>query len=187
MTEKAFKEQAWRGKIGGLDDAEVGSYLNEGVLARLAVIDADGYPYVNPVWFEWDAEEGIFWVIARKKSRWAEYMKNNPKVGMTIDDDRKPLRKVMVQGDAEVVEEEPVEAGAEVEGAAAPAVEVVDLEVAAGGGDAHAVAEPPGAVETEHRHRAGRLARLFDFDRRSALDDDEPGDRGRDVDPGDRK
>ncbi len=105
MTEKAFKEQAWRGKIGGLDDAEVGSFLNEGVLARLAVIDADGYPYVNPVWFEWDAEEGIFWVIARKKSRWAEYMKNNPKVGMTIDDDRKPLRKVMVQGDAKVVEE----------------------------------------------------------------------------------
>lgn len=105
MTEKAFKEQAWRGKIGGLDDAEVRAFLNEGVLARLAVVDADGFPYVNPVWFEWDPDEGIFWVIARKKSRWAEYMKNNPKVGMTIDDDRKPLRKVMIQGNAEVVEE----------------------------------------------------------------------------------
>ncbi|MEZ4499257.1 MAG: pyridoxamine 5'-phosphate oxidase family protein [Thermomicrobiales bacterium] len=105
MTEKAFKEQTWRGKIGSLDDDEVIAFLNEGVLARLAVVDGDGFPYVNPVWFEWVPEEGIFWIIARKKSRWAEYMKNNPTAGLTIDDDRKPLRKVMVQGLAEVVEE----------------------------------------------------------------------------------
>lgn len=105
MTEKAFKEQTWRGKIGTLEEEELSSFLNEGILARLAVIDEEGFPYVNPVWFEWEPEEGIFWVIARKKSRWAEYMKKNPKVGLTIDDNRTPLRKVMAQGNAAVIEE----------------------------------------------------------------------------------
>jgi len=98
-------DQRWRGKIGRMAIAEVDGFLSEGVLARLATLDDNGFPYIVPVWFEWDAEEGIFWVIARKKSQWAILLKNNPKVGLSIDDDRKPYRKVTVQGHAEVTEE----------------------------------------------------------------------------------
>ena len=54
-----------------------------------------------PVWFEWEPENGTFWVIARKKSQWAAVHENNPKVGMTIDDDAHRCRKVTVQGIAE--------------------------------------------------------------------------------------
>jgi PPOX class probable F420-dependent enzyme len=104
-TETAKKDQTWRGKIGGMAIAEVDGFLSEGVLARLAAIDSKGFPYIVPVWFEWEPDEGIFWVVARKKSQWATYLKDNPKVGLTIDDDEKPYRKVTVQGIAEVIEE----------------------------------------------------------------------------------
>jgi PPOX class probable F420-dependent enzyme len=104
-TETTGKDQSWRGKIGGMAIAEVDGFLSEGILARLAAIDDQGFPYIVPVWFEWEPDEGIFWVVARKKSQWATFLKNNPKVGITIDDDEKPYRKVTVQGTAEVIEE----------------------------------------------------------------------------------
>lgn len=98
-------DQSWRGKIGGMAVEEVDSFLSEGILARLATIDQDGFPHIVPVWFEWETESGTFWVIARKKSKWAKHLQENPRVGLSIDDDQKPYRKVTVQGTAEVVEQ----------------------------------------------------------------------------------
>jgi PPOX class probable F420-dependent enzyme len=99
------KDQSWRGKIGGMAVAEVDAFLAEGILARLAVIDEQGMPYIVPVWFEWEPEEGIIWVVARQKSQWASLLRDNPKVALSIDDDRRPYRKVTVQGHAELIEE----------------------------------------------------------------------------------
>jgi hypothetical protein len=48
-------------------------------------MDGDGWPYVVPVWFEWDANDGVFWIIPREKSAWARYMANDPRVALTID------------------------------------------------------------------------------------------------------
>ncbi|CAN5476675.1 hypothetical protein BH23CHL4_BH23CHL4_23500 [soil metagenome] len=104
-VDNAQKDQSWRGKIGSMAVAEVDSFLAGAVLARLATIDEQGFPYIVPVWFEWDSEEGIFWVIARQKSQWATLLKHYSKVALSIDDDRKPYRKVTVQGNAELVEE----------------------------------------------------------------------------------
>ncbi len=103
--EAAETTQSWRGKIGGMAIAEVDDFLSEGVLARLSAIDESGFPYIVPIWFEWQSDEGTFWVIARKKSKWASLLASNPKVGLSIDDDQKPYRKVTVQGLAELVEE----------------------------------------------------------------------------------
>ncbi len=105
MTEQESVKVDWRGKIGGMDPDEVTEFLNLGLLTRLATLDADGYPYIVPVWHEWDPEEGVFWIIAREKSRWAKMMIDNPKVAMSIDEDKSPLRKVFVQGLVETVEE----------------------------------------------------------------------------------
>jgi general stress protein 26 len=99
------KDQSWRGKIGGMAVAEVDQFLHEGVLARLATVDDEGFPYIVPIWYEWEPEEGIFWVIARQKSKWATLLLDHPKVGLSIDEDVKPLRKVTVRGIAELVEE----------------------------------------------------------------------------------
>lgn len=98
-------DQSWRGKIGEMSEQELNAFLARGVLCRLAVLDEKGWPYVQPVWFQWDQEEGVFWIVARKKSAWAQHMLRDERVALTIDEDEKPLRKVSVQGRAELVEE----------------------------------------------------------------------------------
>lgn len=97
--------QAWRGKVGELSEEELDAFLGRGVLCRLAVLNEQGWPYVQPVWFAWDPAERVFWIVARKKSVWAAYMKRDGRVALTIDEEERPYRKVFVQGLAEVVEE----------------------------------------------------------------------------------
>jgi PPOX class probable F420-dependent enzyme len=94
----------WRVKVGGMERAEMDDLLAQGIVCRLAVLDEAGWPYVVPVWFEWDPEEGIFWIVPRKRSAWAAYMTRDPRVALTIDTSDAPYRKVVVQGTAEVVE-----------------------------------------------------------------------------------
>jgi PPOX class probable F420-dependent enzyme len=101
----AGKDETWRGKIGEMSEQELNEFLGRGVLCRLAVLDEKGWPYVQPVWFQWDQDERVFWIVARKKSAWAQHMLRDNRVGLTIDEDEKPLRKVSVQGRAELVEE----------------------------------------------------------------------------------
>jgi PPOX class probable F420-dependent enzyme len=97
--------EGWRGKIGLMDQREMDEFLNGGNLARLAVLDSAGWPYVQPVWYQWEPSEGIFWIVARKKSAWAAFMKRDGRVALTIDGETRPYRKVALQGSAEVIEE----------------------------------------------------------------------------------
>ena len=95
-------DESWRGRIGALDANEMQSFLEEGRLARLACIDDMGWPYVVPCWHEWDGSS--FWVVARKRSRWASYLAEDPRCAITIDEDA-GQRKVVAQTRAAVVEE----------------------------------------------------------------------------------
>ena len=61
-----MSEDSWRGKVGALARDEVDEFLAEGRIARLGCLDADGWPYVVPVWHEWDGS--AFWVVARRRS-----------------------------------------------------------------------------------------------------------------------
>jgi PPOX class probable F420-dependent enzyme len=97
--------ESWRGKIGLMSDEERDEFLAGSTLARLAVLDENGWPYVQPVWYHWEPSEGVFYIVARKKSAWAEFMKRDPKVALTIDGETRPYKKVSVQGTAEVIEE----------------------------------------------------------------------------------
>ena len=101
----AAEKESWRGKVGLMTDEERDEFLAGNTLARLAVLDENGWPYVQPVWYQWEPNEGSFWIIARKKSAWAAFMKNDGRVSITIDGEMKPYKKVFVQGRAEVVEE----------------------------------------------------------------------------------
>ena len=101
----AEQNESWRGKIGKLEKSELDDFLKEGIVCRVATLDASGWPYVVPAWFEWEPNEGIFWVIGREKSAWAIHMANDPRVAITIDDEGAPYRKLQAQGTAEIVEE----------------------------------------------------------------------------------
>jgi nitroimidazol reductase NimA-like FMN-containing flavoprotein (pyridoxamine 5'-phosphate oxidase superfamily) len=92
----------WRGKVGALARDEVDEFLAEGRIARLGCLDAEGWPYVVPVWHEWDGS--AFWVVARRRSIWATYLAADGRCSLAIDEDGRQ-RKVLAQCRAEVVEE----------------------------------------------------------------------------------
>ena len=96
------EDQSWRGKIGRLKQEELDAFLSEGHLARLACLDENGWPYLVPVWHEWDGDG--FWVIPRQKSAWASHLKNDPRCAITVDESG-TLRKVIAQGEAKLIEE----------------------------------------------------------------------------------
>src|SRR5689334_19752301 len=101
----AAEETSWRGKVGLMEQQEMDEFLGGSNLARLAVLDENGWPYVQPVWYQWDPAQGIFWIVARKRSAWAPMMQRDERVAITIDGETRPYRKVSLQGKAEVVEE----------------------------------------------------------------------------------
>lgn len=95
------KSEEWRGKVGGMSDDEVAEFLQSNVLCRLGALDADGWPYVVPIWFHY--KDGGYYLIARERSRWASYLENDPRVFLDIDE-AGSLRKVLVKGEAEAME-----------------------------------------------------------------------------------
>lgn len=92
----------WRGKVGVMGREEVTAFLEEPVFTRLATVDAEGWPYVVPVWHEWRGEQ--FWIIGREKSAWATHLQHESRCAVTVDEIG-TQRKVVAQCLAEVIEE----------------------------------------------------------------------------------
>jgi nitroimidazol reductase NimA-like FMN-containing flavoprotein (pyridoxamine 5'-phosphate oxidase superfamily) len=95
-------EQKWRGKIGGLSPEEMSEFLSGKPFCRLGCLDDEGWPYVVPCWFEYGPEG--YYIIPRARSAWAQYISNNRRVFLCIDDDTIYNRRVLVKGEASVVE-----------------------------------------------------------------------------------
>lgn len=81
-----------------LDAAQMSAFLSGPWIARLACLRPDGAPHVVPVWQEWDGQH--FYVTAWEGSLWAEYVRANPSVSLTIDEPWPPLRRVLARGTA---------------------------------------------------------------------------------------
>ena len=94
--------EAWRGKVGKMSQEEMAAFLAEGVIARLGCLDDEGWPYVVPTWFHY--ADGGFYVVPRERSAWARYLRRDGRVSLAIDEGGS-LRKVLVKGRAELVEE----------------------------------------------------------------------------------
>ena len=88
------------GREGRMSRVEIDAFLARPLLCRLACLDPAGWPYVVPVWFEWDGAG--FWIIPRKRATWAAYLAGDPRVGLSIDDE--DGRRVVCQGTACLVE-----------------------------------------------------------------------------------
>jgi len=95
-------DETWRGKVGKMDEAEMASFLAGGLVARLACLDDEGWPYVVPTWYQ--HADGGFWIIPRRRSAWAAYLERDGRVSLAIDEPGAPYRKVLVKGVAELVE-----------------------------------------------------------------------------------
>ncbi|MBA3450243.1 MAG: pyridoxamine 5'-phosphate oxidase family protein, partial [Chloroflexia bacterium] len=95
--------EAWRGKVGKLNDQELDEFLAAGNIARLGCLDSSGWPYVVPTWYQW--ADGGFYIIPRARSAWAKFMAADGRVSLSIDSSDPPYIKVQSQGEAAVVEE----------------------------------------------------------------------------------
>jgi hypothetical protein len=95
-------DESWRGKIGRLSDEDLQAFFATDVIAKLGCLDAEGWPYVVPVWFEY--ADGGYYVIPRARSAWAGYLQNDPRVSLCIDETAAQNRRVLVKGHARILE-----------------------------------------------------------------------------------
>lgn len=92
-----------------MNKKQIDEFLQGPHLARVATVKPDGKPYVVPVWYEWDGE--CLFVVGRERSEWVEHIRNNPAVAVVIDEPNIPMRKVIIEGIAEIVGKDWVEIG----------------------------------------------------------------------------
>ena len=92
-------------RIGPLDDATLARFLAEPWNARIATVDADGWPHVAPVWYDFDATTRVFLVVGRERAAWIAHVRREPRVALHIaDDEHVQHTRVLVQGTAELLE-----------------------------------------------------------------------------------
>ncbi|HEX4983067.1 MAG TPA: pyridoxamine 5'-phosphate oxidase family protein [Ilumatobacteraceae bacterium] len=85
-----------------LSAAEIDAFLDEpGHLLRLATVDDDGFPRVVPIWFIRQGDDLLF--TPRGPSAFLANIRRDPRVGLSIDEDPLPYRKVTVRGTARIV------------------------------------------------------------------------------------
>ena len=78
------------------------AFLHErGHLARIATLQADGRPSVVPVWFVY--EDGKIIITPHKHSAFWANIQKDLRVTIAIDEEASLYRKVLVEGDAEVL------------------------------------------------------------------------------------
>jgi nitroimidazol reductase NimA-like FMN-containing flavoprotein (pyridoxamine 5'-phosphate oxidase superfamily) len=87
-----------------LTDDEADAFLDEpGHLVRIGTTDPDGYPSVVPTWFIHRDGEILF--TPRGPAAFLANIRRDPRIGLSIDEDPLPYRKVTVRGRARIVHE----------------------------------------------------------------------------------
>jgi len=81
-----------------LNEKQINLFLQGPWTARLACIRPDGNPHVIPVWQEWDGHN--FHILAWRGSQWADFVRKNPQISLTIDEPWAPFRRVVCRGKA---------------------------------------------------------------------------------------
>jgi nitroimidazol reductase NimA-like FMN-containing flavoprotein (pyridoxamine 5'-phosphate oxidase superfamily) len=94
-----------------LSNEEIEGLLALDVPARLATIDAEGFPHVTPLWFVWD--DGAFHLTSYSDRPHVRRLAGNPRAGLCIDverpareDGERPNLQVRAVGIAELLDDE---------------------------------------------------------------------------------
>ena len=77
------------------------------IFVKLGTIGEDGWPAVNPAWYEYDGE--CFWIVTKELAGFCKNMRRDPRVSLLIDNPQPPYKRVMVRGRAEFVDGDWVE------------------------------------------------------------------------------
>lgn len=92
-------------KIGGLSEPELLAFLAHPWNARIATVTRERWPYVTPVWYEFDLDSRSFLLVGRRDAAWVGHVRDDPRVALHIADDvHAEHTRVLVQATAEIVE-----------------------------------------------------------------------------------
>jgi PPOX class probable F420-dependent enzyme len=93
------------GKGRGLRPEEMHAFLTETkIFVKVGTIGEDGWPNVNPAWYEYDGE--AFWIVTKALAGFCQNMRRDSRVTLCIDNPEPPYKRVMVRGRAEFVDED---------------------------------------------------------------------------------
>ena len=68
---------------------------------RVSVVREDGSPLVTPIWFIF--EDNAIYFTPRERSEWFACLRRDPRVALCIDEQNLPYRKMIVEGEAQLV------------------------------------------------------------------------------------
>jgi DNA-binding IclR family transcriptional regulator len=81
---------------GPIERGELDAFLSQALVASLSYLSQDGYPASVPLWYDWDGQS--FWLVASPGAEWAQYVRRNPRVSLSISESAPPLRRVLARG-----------------------------------------------------------------------------------------
>ena len=93
---------AWAG-AGPIEPRELDAFLTQSLVASLSYLSDDGYPASVPLWYDWDGQ--AFWLVPSPAAEWAEHVRRNPRVSLSISESVPPLRRVLARGPMTSVED----------------------------------------------------------------------------------
>ena len=82
----------------GFDPADFAAFVDQRRIAVLAYIRADGRPNQAPIWYT--HRDDIFYMSTTTTGPKKRAIERNPKISLTIQDERPPYRAVIVDGTA---------------------------------------------------------------------------------------
>ena len=86
-----------------LTNQQLNDFLTSGAhLMKLATLTPEGWPYVAPVWYDYDGE--AFYVAGRRTANWVAHIRDDERVSACIDTCDAPYTRVIVEGTAEIVD-----------------------------------------------------------------------------------
>lgn len=81
-------------------------YVGQEKIGRLSTVDEDGTPHTTPVFYV--MMDGEVYVGTQRGRRKFRNIQRNPKVCFTIDSTESPYKGIMIQGEAEIIEDDAV-------------------------------------------------------------------------------
>ena len=95
-------DPGWAGS-GPIEPSELDAFLSQALVASLSYLSEDGYPSSVPLWYDWDGK--AFWLVPSPAAEWAEYVRRNPRVSLSISESTPPLRRVLARGPIAAVDD----------------------------------------------------------------------------------
>jgi len=87
-----------------MDDEEWKQFLlREPRTAKVAVVRANGRPHVTPAWIDMDGDQIVF--TTARDSLKGKALLRDPRIGICVDDDRRPFSFVTIEGVAAISED----------------------------------------------------------------------------------